>query len=169
MSVIGGAITMIMKIIPAMVNGVHLVIERTARISQRLNDHWVRASFLHPLLFVVCVIDPLLVRTVTLTIFIVAVKIFLPSVSPTKIASSVARRMKSRMQANLELNLNNTSADGENAPFVNNKCTSLLTNVTSRPFRKQRMIPRRNGCHATKWGRVLLKNPIPKIQIPECG
>ena len=142
MSVIGGTIKTTLHIILAMVNGVHLVIERTAWISQRLNDHWVRASFLHPLLFVVCVIDSSLVKTVTLITFIVAIKTSTPSVLPTKNASSVARRMKSRMQVNLEVNLNNTIAVGENAPFVNNMCTSLLANVTSRPFQKRRMIPK---------------------------
>ena len=78
---IRGTITMIMKIIPAMVNGVHLVIKRTAWISQRLNDRWVWANSLHPLLFAVCIIDPFPVKTVTLTIFIVVVKIFLLSVT----------------------------------------------------------------------------------------
>jgi len=84
MNAIGSTTAMTPNIIPAMVNGVHLVIERTARISRRLNDRWVRANFLHPLLLAVCVIDPSLVKTVTPIIFIVAVKTSTPSVSSTK-------------------------------------------------------------------------------------
>ena len=41
-------------IIPAKENGVHLVIKKTANISQMLNVHWLWASSLHHFLFVVC-------------------------------------------------------------------------------------------------------------------
>ena len=83
-----------------------------------------------------------LVRTVTLTIFIVAVKTFHPFASPTKNVPTALRPTKWRMLVTLELDLNNTSTVGANAPFVNNKCTSLLTNVTSSAFQKRRMIPK---------------------------
>ena len=83
MSAIGDTTT---KIIPVKENGVHLVIERTARISQKLNDCWVQENSHHLLLFVVCVINPSLVRTVTLTICIVAVKTFHPSVTLAKMS-----------------------------------------------------------------------------------
>jgi len=140
MSAIGGTTLKIAKIIPVKVNGVHLVIERIARILQKLNDRWVQGNSLHPLRLAVCVIDPSLVRTVTLTIFIVAVKIFHPFASPTKNVLSVARLTKWR---SLEkgVDLNSTNAVGANAPFVNNKCMSPPINVTSNAFQKRRMIP----------------------------
>ena len=56
-SAIGGTTTTITKIIPVTVNGVHLVIEKTARTSQRLNDHWAQENSHHLLLLAVCVID----------------------------------------------------------------------------------------------------------------
>ena len=84
MSAIGGTTLKITKIIPVSENGVHLVIKRIARISQKLNDRWVQGNSLHPLRLAVCVIDPSLVRTVTLTIFIVTVRTFHPFASPTK-------------------------------------------------------------------------------------
>ena len=120
MSAIGGTTLKIAKIIPVKVNGVHLVIERTAQISLRLNDCWVQENSHHLLLFVVFVIDPSLVRTVTLTIFIVAVKTFHPFASPTKNVPTALRLTKSRMLVNLEVGLDSTNAVGVNAPFVNN-------------------------------------------------
>ena len=96
MSAIGGTTTMITKIIPVKENGVHLVIEGIARISQKLNDCWVQENSHHLLLFVVCVIDPSLARTVTLTIFIVAVKTFHPFASPTENVPTALRLTKSR-------------------------------------------------------------------------
>ena len=141
MSAIGGTNTTTTNIIPVKENGVHLVIERTARISQKLNDCWVRENSHYLLLFVVCVIDPFLVRTVTLTIFIVAVKTFHPFASPTENVPTALRLTRWRMLVNLELGLNSTNAVGANAPFVNNKCTSPPINVTSNAFQKRRMIP----------------------------
>ena len=142
MSAIGVTTMTITNIIPVMVNGVHLVITRTARISQKLNNRWVQANSLHTLLFVVCVIDPFLVRTVTLTIFIVAVKTFHPSASPTTSALTALRPTKWRMRVNLEVDLNYTNSVGVNAPFVNNKFTLLPINVTSNAFQKRRIIPK---------------------------
>ena len=86
MSAIGGTTTTITKIIPVKQNGVHLVMEGIAQISQKLNDCWVQENSFHLLLFAVSVIDPSLVRTVTLTICIVAVKTFHPSVTLTKMS-----------------------------------------------------------------------------------
>ena len=63
------------SIIPAPVNGVPPVPEKTAKISRRLKDCWVQANSLHTLFFALCVIDLSLARTVTLTIFIAAEKI----------------------------------------------------------------------------------------------
>ena len=120
MNAIGGTTLKITKIIPVSENGVHLVIKRIARISQKLNDSWAQANSLHPLLFVVFVIDPSLVRTITLTIFIVAVKTFHPFASPTENVPTALRLTKWRMLVNLEVGLNSTNAVGVNAPFVNN-------------------------------------------------
>ena len=96
MSAIGGTATTITNIIPVKENGVHLVIDRIAWISQKLNDRWVQANSHHLLLFAVSVIDPSLVRTVTLTIFIVAVKTFHPFASPTENVPTALKLTKSR-------------------------------------------------------------------------
>ena len=144
MSAIGDTTTTITNIIPVKENGVHLVIERTARFSQKLNDCWVQENSHHLLLFVVCVIDRSLVRTVTLTIFIDAVRTFRPSVTLTKNVLSVARPMRQNQEKEVTEGIQDPeiiSAVGANAPFVNNKCTSPPINVTSNAFQKRRMIP----------------------------
>ena len=144
MSAIGGTTTTITKIIPVKQNGVHLVIEGIAQISQKLNDCWVQENSHHLLLFVVCVIDPSLARTVTLTICIVAVKTFHPSVTLTKNVLSVARPMRQNQEKEVTEGIEDPeiiSAVGANAPFVKNKCTSPPIIVTSNQFQKRRMIP----------------------------
>ena len=135
----------IANIIHVTVNGVHLVIDKTARISQRLNDRWVQANSHHPLLLAVCVIDPSLVRTVTLTIFIDAVKTFHLSVTPTKNVLNVARAMRQNQEKEVTEAIEDPeiiSVVEANSPSVNNRCTSLLTNVTSSAFQKRKMIPK---------------------------
>jgi len=122
----------------------HLVIERTAQISQKLKNRWVQENFLHPLGLAVCVIDPFLVKTVTLTIFIVALKTFHPSVTLTKNVLSVARPMRQNQEKEVTEGIEDPeiiSAVGANATSVNNKCTSPPINVTSNAFQKRRMIP----------------------------
>ena len=76
---IRGTTTTTLQIIPAPVNGVPPVPEKTAKISRRLKDCWVQANSLHTLFFALCVIDLSLARTVTLAIFIAAEKTFHPS------------------------------------------------------------------------------------------
>ena len=105
---------------------------------------FAEANFLCLPLLAVCVIDPSLVRSVTLTIFIDAVKTFHPSVTLTKNVLSVARPMRQNQEKEVTEGIEDPeiiSAVGANAPFVNNKCTSPPINVTSNAFQKRGMIP----------------------------
>ena len=74
MSAIEGTTKRTSQIIPAVAYSVHLVIEKTAEISQKLNAHCVRASSLQNLLFVTCVTGDSLARDVAPTTYIVAAK-----------------------------------------------------------------------------------------------
>ena len=117
MSAIESTTTRTSQVIPAVAYSVHLVIKKTAEISQKLNAHCVRASFLQNLLFVTCVTENSLARNVTPTTYIVAAKTSSISVTLTKNAQAALMSMNFLLDHNRVVIIArlNTCVAGENA------------------------------------------------------